>query len=53
MTTQIHLVVDGKSHTLSVDDPNMPLLYALRDELGSPIRISVAASRNAAPAPSM
>ncbi len=34
MTTQIHLVVDGKSHTLSVDDPNMPLLYALRDELG-------------------
>ncbi|HEY1503569.1 MAG TPA: (2Fe-2S)-binding protein [Stellaceae bacterium] len=34
MATQIHLVVDGKSHTLSVDDPNMPLLYALRDELG-------------------
>jgi aerobic-type carbon monoxide dehydrogenase small subunit (CoxS/CutS family) len=34
MTTQIHLIVDGKSHTLSVDDPNMPLLYALRDELG-------------------
>ena len=34
MTTQIHLVVDGKGHTISVDDPNMPLLYALRDELG-------------------
>ncbi len=34
MTTQIHLVVDGKPHTFSVDDPNMPLLYALRDELG-------------------
>jgi aerobic-type carbon monoxide dehydrogenase small subunit (CoxS/CutS family) len=34
MTTQIHLIVDGKFHTLSVDDPNMPLLYALRDELG-------------------
>jgi nicotinate dehydrogenase subunit A len=34
MTTQIHLVVDGKSHRLSVDDPSMPLLYALRDELG-------------------
>jgi aerobic-type carbon monoxide dehydrogenase small subunit (CoxS/CutS family) len=33
MTTQIHLVVDGKPHTLSVDDPTMPLLYALRDEL--------------------
>jgi aerobic-type carbon monoxide dehydrogenase small subunit (CoxS/CutS family) len=34
MATQIHLVVDGKPHTLSVDDVNMPLLYALRDELG-------------------
>ncbi len=27
------LVVNGKSVTLSVDDPDMPLLYALRDEL--------------------
>ena len=34
MTTQIKIIVDGKPHTLSVDDPNMPLLYALRDELG-------------------
>ncbi len=34
MTTQIHLTVDGKKHTIAVDDPNMPLLYALRDELG-------------------
>jgi len=34
MATKIHLVVDGKPHSLSVDDPNMPLLYALRDELG-------------------
>jgi aerobic-type carbon monoxide dehydrogenase small subunit (CoxS/CutS family) len=34
MTTQVRLSVDGKSHTISVDDPNMPLLYALRDELG-------------------
>jgi aerobic-type carbon monoxide dehydrogenase small subunit (CoxS/CutS family) len=34
MATQMRLVVDGKSHTISVDDPNMPLLYALRDELG-------------------
>ena len=33
MTTQIKITVDGKPHTLSVDDPNMPLLYALRDEL--------------------
>jgi len=34
MATQIHLVVDGKPHNFTVDDPNMPLLYALRDELG-------------------
>ena len=34
MATQLRLSVDGKSHTISVDDPNMPLLYALRDELG-------------------
>ena len=34
MTTQIRLIVDGKAHTIAVDDPNMPLLYALRDELG-------------------
>jgi nicotinate dehydrogenase subunit A len=34
MATQMRLTVDGKSHTISVDDPNMPLLYALRDELG-------------------
>jgi nicotinate dehydrogenase subunit A len=34
MTTQFHLVVDGKAHTVSVDDPHMPLLYVLRDELG-------------------
>jgi aerobic-type carbon monoxide dehydrogenase small subunit (CoxS/CutS family) len=34
MTTQIRLVVDGKAHTIAVDDPNMPLLYALRGELG-------------------
>jgi aerobic-type carbon monoxide dehydrogenase small subunit (CoxS/CutS family) len=33
MTTQVHIVVDGKPHKISVDDPNMPLLYALRDEL--------------------
>lgn len=34
MATQFRLVVDGKPHTISVDDPNMPLLYALHDELG-------------------
>lgn len=27
------LVVDGKPHQVTVDDPDMPLLYALRDEL--------------------
>jgi aerobic-type carbon monoxide dehydrogenase small subunit (CoxS/CutS family) len=34
MATQYRLTVDGKTHTISVDDPDMPLLYALRDELG-------------------
>lgn len=27
------LIVDGTARTLDVDDPDMPLLYALRDEL--------------------
>jgi nicotinate dehydrogenase subunit A len=31
---RLTLHVDGKSHTIGVDDPSMPLLYALRDELG-------------------
>ena len=30
----IKLTVDGKPVTVTVDDPAMPLLYALRDELG-------------------
>lgn len=30
---QVKLVVDGRSHRFAVDDPDMPLLYALRDEL--------------------
>jgi aerobic-type carbon monoxide dehydrogenase small subunit (CoxS/CutS family) len=30
----VTIKVDGASHALSIDDPNMPLLYALRDELG-------------------
>jgi len=34
MAERIRLVVNGKSHTITVDDPEMPLLYALRDELG-------------------
>ena len=33
MTKSIHLRVDGTSHTVDAD-PTMPLLYALRDDLG-------------------
>lgn len=33
MTKRIALNVDGKAHTLEAD-PDMPLLYALRDDLG-------------------
>lgn len=34
MATTLNLTVNGKSHDLRVDDPKMPLLYALRDDLG-------------------
>jgi nicotinate dehydrogenase subunit A len=34
MSKPIALVVNGKSVRVSVDDPEMPLLYALRDDLG-------------------
>ena len=34
MAQNLTLEVDGKAYTLAVDDPEMPLLYALRDELG-------------------
>jgi nicotinate dehydrogenase subunit A len=34
MTTAIRLTVNGEGHVLEVDDPEMPLLYALRDLLG-------------------
>jgi nicotinate dehydrogenase subunit A len=34
MTTTINLTVNGEAHALQVDDPEMPLLYALRDQLG-------------------
>jgi aerobic-type carbon monoxide dehydrogenase small subunit (CoxS/CutS family) len=33
MAQAIRLDVNGTSHQLTVDDPDMPLLYALRDEL--------------------
>ena len=31
---QITLSVDGRARTLDIDDPDMPLLYALRDDAG-------------------
>jgi aerobic-type carbon monoxide dehydrogenase small subunit (CoxS/CutS family) len=30
---QLTLMVDGRARTIEVDDPDMPLLYALRDDL--------------------
>ena len=34
MATTIKLTVNGKAVVLKADDPSMPLLYALRDQLG-------------------
>jgi len=34
MAASITLTVNGKSETIQVDDPDMPLLYALRNDLG-------------------
>jgi aerobic-type carbon monoxide dehydrogenase small subunit (CoxS/CutS family) len=31
---KLTLTVDGKARTIDIDDPEMPLLYALRDDLG-------------------
>ena len=33
MATTVKFTVDGKSRSVKVDDPAMPLLYALRDDL--------------------
>ncbi len=33
MATNLTLRVNGRSHTVRVDDPQMPLLYALRNDL--------------------
>src|SRR2546423_8869454 len=30
---QLTLTVDGRPRTIEIDDPDMPLLYALRDDL--------------------
>jgi nicotinate dehydrogenase subunit A len=34
LTDTIKLSVNGEARVLKTDDPNMPLLYALRDQLG-------------------
>ncbi len=34
MTSTVNLKVNGKDEVLHTEDPSMPLLYALRDELG-------------------
>ena len=34
MAERVVLNVNGVAHTVEVDDPGMPLLYALRDDLG-------------------
>ena len=34
MSTEIALDVNGRAETVLIDDPNMPLLYALRNNLG-------------------
>ncbi len=34
MSTTIPLHVNGRATPVTVDDPDMPLLYALRDNLG-------------------
>ena len=33
MPERLPLNVNGQTHVIEVDDPNMPLLYALRDDL--------------------
>ena len=33
MAERLTLTVNGVAHVIEVDDPAMPLLYALRDEL--------------------
>jgi nicotinate dehydrogenase subunit A len=34
MARQLTLTVNGKAQSIEIDDPDMPLLYALRDDLG-------------------
>jgi aerobic-type carbon monoxide dehydrogenase small subunit (CoxS/CutS family) len=49
MSEKFSLSVNGSTHTVTAD-PDMPLLYALRDDLGLNNRILAAGWRNAAPA---
>ena len=48
----IALTINGQRHEVDVP-PEMPLLWVIRDESGSPARSMAAASRCAAPAPCM
>ena len=50
MSQTVSMTVNGRAVSVTVDDPEMPLLYALRDDLGLTGRASAAASANAAPA---
>ena len=50
MASEISLRVNGTDHKVTVDDPEMPLLYALRDDLRCAGPNSAAASASAAPA---
>ena len=53
MAVSKSLAVNGKVVTISIDDPEMPLLYALRDNLEFTVRASAAGSVNVAPGRSM
>ena len=53
MAQAIKLFVNGKPVSVSADDPDMPLLYALRDNLGLHGPRFGCGLGNAAPAPSM
>ena len=45
------LIVNGKPVSIAIDDPEMPLLYALRGPSGCMAPVSAAALASAAPAP--
>lgn len=47
------LNVNGKRVSITYDDPQMPLLYVLRDNLGLRGPVSAAVLVSAAPAPSI